>query len=115
MELEFVRQSGWHRFPPRLPEQPIFYPILDEAYAIEIARDWNAKYLGTGFVRYFDVESEFLNGFTPWQVARIDANTGFLPSNWRNSTTISLARSEFSTCSLEKTNHEIQNRICEQL
>jgi hypothetical protein len=40
-ELELVRQSGWRRWPARLPDQPIFYPVTNEAYAIQIARDWN--------------------------------------------------------------------------
>ena len=35
--------SGWRRWPPRLPEQPIFYPVLNEEYATMIARDWNVK------------------------------------------------------------------------
>jgi len=26
--------------PPRLPEQPLFYPVLTEEYAVKIARDW---------------------------------------------------------------------------
>ena len=42
-ELELIRQSEFKAFPPRLPEQPIFYPVLSEAYATQIARDWNAK------------------------------------------------------------------------
>ena len=42
-ELALIRQSGWMEFPPRLPEQPIFYPVLDEQYAAQIARDWNVK------------------------------------------------------------------------
>jgi len=32
-ELALIRDSGWRAFPPRLPEQPIFYPVLDEEYA----------------------------------------------------------------------------------
>lgn len=36
-ELELVQGSGYTRFPPRLPEQPIFYPVLNEKYATEIA------------------------------------------------------------------------------
>ena len=39
-------------FPPRLPEQPIFYPVLNEEYAIKIARDWNAKDPVSGYVGY---------------------------------------------------------------
>lgn len=45
-ELDLVRASQWRAWPPRLPEQPIFYPVLDEDYAIRIARDWNVKHDG---------------------------------------------------------------------
>ena len=36
-ELELIHKSGDKEFPPRLPEQPIFYPVLNEQYACEIA------------------------------------------------------------------------------
>ncbi len=36
-ELTRIAESGFTAFPPRLPEQPIFYPVLNEAYACEIA------------------------------------------------------------------------------
>ncbi len=55
-ELALIEASGWRRFPPRLPEQPIFYPVCNEAYATQIARDWNVKASGAGFVLAFDVE-----------------------------------------------------------
>ena len=42
-ELVLVEESGWTRWPPRLPDQPIFYPGLNEDYAVRIARDWNVK------------------------------------------------------------------------
>jgi hypothetical protein len=32
-ELALIAASGCRRFPPRLPEQPIFYPVLNEDYA----------------------------------------------------------------------------------
>jgi len=38
-ELKLIEESGWKRFPARLPEQPIFYPVMNEEYAIQIARD----------------------------------------------------------------------------
>ena len=47
-------------FPPRLPDQPIFYPVLTEAYATQIARDWNVPASGSGFVTRFDVLKSFL-------------------------------------------------------
>jgi hypothetical protein len=59
-ELRLVKASGWRRWPPRLPEQPIFYPVLNEAYATEIAQGWNTKAGGTGYVTRFEVESAFL-------------------------------------------------------
>ncbi len=59
-ELDLIRASGYAAFPPRLDEQPIFYPVLLEAYAVQIARDWNTKHGQTGFVTEFDVEDDFL-------------------------------------------------------
>jgi hypothetical protein len=66
-ELSLIEESGWREFPPRLPGQPIFYPVLNEEYAVEIARDWNVKDSGSGFVTRFAVNSEFLARF-PVQV-----------------------------------------------
>jgi hypothetical protein len=31
-ELELIRASGYRAFPARLPEPPIFYPVLNEEY-----------------------------------------------------------------------------------
>jgi hypothetical protein len=59
-ELDRVRQSGWREWPPRLPEQPIFYPVLNEAYARQIARDWNAKQSSVGYVTRFHVRADYL-------------------------------------------------------
>ncbi|WP_327177455.1 hypothetical protein OG599_20660 [Streptomyces sp. NBC_01335] len=62
-ELALVEASGWRAWPPRLPEQPIFYPVLDEEYAITIARDWNVRFDGAGHVTRFEVEREFLRRY----------------------------------------------------
>ena len=67
-ELELIRDANWRAFPPRLPEQPIFYPVLEESYAIQIARDWNTRDGGTGYVLRFEVETEYLARY-PVQVA----------------------------------------------
>jgi hypothetical protein len=37
-ELKLIADTGYRAFPPRLPEQPIFYPVLNEEYATQIAR-----------------------------------------------------------------------------
>lgn len=65
-ELELIRASGFKRFPPRLSHQPIFYPVLSEQYATQIARDWNPKDKASGFRGYvlrFKVRAEFLRNY----------------------------------------------------
>jgi hypothetical protein len=59
-ELELIRQSGWRAWPPRLPGQPFFYPVLNEEYAIKIARDWNVGASGAGYVTRFHVRTDFV-------------------------------------------------------
>jgi hypothetical protein len=62
-ELELIEASGWRAFPRRLAHQPIFYPVTTEAYAVQIARDWNTRDAASGNVGYvtrFRVRSDFL-------------------------------------------------------
>ena len=58
-ELDLIRASGNRAFPPRLPQQPIFYPVLNVEYARQIARNWNVKDSGAGYVTRFAVRKEF--------------------------------------------------------
>jgi len=62
-ELALIEASGFREFPPRLPDQPIFYPVMNEDYAIQIARDWNVPASGSGYVTRFAVKNEFLRRF----------------------------------------------------
>jgi hypothetical protein len=65
-ELDLIRESGWREFPPRLPHQPIFYPVLNEEYAAQIARDWNTKDPASGYAGYvtrFRVLSRYLEQY----------------------------------------------------
>ncbi len=62
-ELDLIAASAYRGFPPRLPEQPIFYPVLNEDYARQIARDWNVSASGAGYVTRFNVSSEFLRHY----------------------------------------------------
>jgi hypothetical protein len=59
-ELELIEKAAMRAFPPRLPEQPIFYPVLSEEYAVKIARDWNVPASGAGFVTRFEVRKDFV-------------------------------------------------------
>ena len=63
---ELIEATSFRRFPPRLPEQPFFYPVTTEDYATQIARDWNTKDEAsgrTGYVLRFHVRSEFLHRY----------------------------------------------------
>lgn len=69
-ELELIAQAGFKSFPPRLPIQPIFYPVLNFEYAAQIAREWNTKDPVSGFAGFvtkFQVEDEYVSKF-PVQV-----------------------------------------------
>ena len=60
-ELALVAESRWTAWPPRLPGQTIFYPVLTFEYAEKIARDWNSTREDTGFRGYvtrFEIDPE---------------------------------------------------------
>jgi hypothetical protein len=70
-ELQLIINSGWKEFPPRLSWQPIFYPVLNQPYAEQIARDWNTEDEGSGycgFVTCFDVDSDYVARYDVQQV-----------------------------------------------
>lgn len=58
-ELALIAASGWTAFPPRLPEQPIFYPVIHQEYAAWISEHWNVRDYGSGFVTQLTVRTEF--------------------------------------------------------
>lgn len=63
-ELKLIAQSDYHTFPPRLPEQPIFYPVLNQQYAEQIARDWNSTSAPfAGFVTRFEIDDAYVSRF----------------------------------------------------
>lgn len=64
--MDLIKESEYKRFPPRLFHQPIFYPVLNREYAIQIARDWNTKDPVSDFVGYvtrFEVRNEYIKDF----------------------------------------------------
>lgn len=62
-ELKLIQDTGMRAFPPRLPDQPIFYPVTTQAYAERIARMWNSRLDGGGFVLRFDVLKSVLDRY----------------------------------------------------
>lgn len=63
-ELKLIEETDMRAFPPRLPEQPIFYPVTTEEYAVKIARDWNVPANGSGFVTRFAVNRDYLEAYS---------------------------------------------------
>ncbi|WP_374460512.1 ADP-ribosylation/crystallin J1 [Chryseobacterium taeanense] len=82
-EMLLIIENGYRAFPPRLEWQPIFYPVLNEDYASEIAEKWNTRdeagnYLG--FVTRFDVKEDFLNKYPSQNVGAKNHNELWIPS-----------------------------------
>ena len=67
-ELALVEEGGFRAWPPRLPEQPIFYPVLSREYATRIAKEWNASASGIGYVTRFSVDGRFLAAYDTHEV-----------------------------------------------
>ncbi len=65
-ELDLIKESGNRKFPPRLEWQPIFYPVMNQAYAEQIALEWNTKDAFSGYAGYvtaFDLPDNYLKQF----------------------------------------------------
>lgn len=65
-EYDLIAQTDFTQFPPRLPEQPIFYPVLNQQYAHEIAEKWNTRYADSGYKGYvtrFQVDDSFVSRY----------------------------------------------------
>jgi hypothetical protein len=65
-ELDLVKDSGNKKFPPRLEWQPIFYPVMNQPYAEQIALEWNTKDEFSGYAGYvlaFDLAEDYLQQF----------------------------------------------------
>ena len=81
-ELDLIRDSEFTEFPPRLPHQPIFYPVLTEEYARQIARDWNAKHEQekVGYVLRFSIRAEYLKRYEVQTVGGSEHSEYWIPA-----------------------------------
>lgn len=82
-EMLLIIENGYRAFPPRLEWQPIFYPVLNEDYASEIAEKWNTRdeagnYLG--FVTKFKVQEETVNKYPAQNVGTKNHNELWVPA-----------------------------------
>jgi len=81
-ELMLIEKMGYRGFPPRLPEQPIFYPVLNQKYAQEIAERWNVKDTSdhNGYVTRFEVDDDYCSQFEIHIVGRKYHQELWIPS-----------------------------------
>ena len=83
-ELELVIDSDYSAWPPRLPDQPIFYPVTNEEYAKEIATQWNIKDSGVGYVTKFQVAKTFMDKYTIEKVGASHHTEWWIPAEQLN-------------------------------
>jgi len=82
-ELALIWDKAVGDFPPRLPSQPIFYPVANITYTRQIARDWNRsdeKSGFAGFVTSFDVDKAYLSGLEPHRVGSSEHLEYWIPA-----------------------------------
>lgn len=82
-ELALIKATDYQKFPPRLVGQPFFYPVMNEAYAAQIAEEWNTKdeFSGyCGFVTKFEVETDYLKQFKVENVGGFMHNELWIPA-----------------------------------
>ena len=79
-ELKLVEESGFRRWPPRLPGQPIFYPVTTQEYASEIAEQWNVRDSGVGFVTRFEVKKGFMDRYEVHSAGGRDRTEWWIPA-----------------------------------
>jgi hypothetical protein len=79
-ELALVEASGFRRWPPRMLEQPIFYPVTNAQYAEDIATRWNIKDSGVGFVTRFRVRKAFMDRYPVQKVGGAHHTEWWVPA-----------------------------------
>ena len=82
-ELDLVKESGNKQFPPRLEWQPIFYPVMNQAYAEQIALEWNTKDEFSGYAGYvtaFDLPEDYLQQYPVQNVGGEIHNELWIPA-----------------------------------
>lgn len=84
VELDLIKKSDYKKFPPRLSYQPIFYPVLNELYASEIAEKWNKndaiESKNIGYVTKFEIDDDYISNYEVHQVGDIYHLEYWIPS-----------------------------------
>src|SRR5687768_345643 len=80
-EHELVKESGYKKFPPRLEWQPIFYPVMNQQYAEQIAKQWNTEDEFSGYVLAFDLPEEYVQKYPVQNVGGEIHNELWVPAD----------------------------------
>ena len=75
-----MKESGFKKWPPRLPEQPIFYPVTNEEYAKEISTKWKKEESKVAYVTKFKVKKEFMDRYKIQQVGGNNHTEWWIPT-----------------------------------
>jgi hypothetical protein len=64
-EFRIIQQRGFKSFPARLPGQPVFHPVLNKQYAMELAAKHNAADISSyrNYVLEFEVDDDYISWF----------------------------------------------------
>ncbi|MDA7501766.1 ADP-ribosylation/crystallin J1 [Chitinophagales bacterium] len=79
-ELDLIAALNWKAFPPRLPEQPFFYPVMNQQYAEEITVKWNVPAYGMGYVLKWEMSRDYLLQFKVENVGGPQHNELWVPA-----------------------------------
>lgn len=82
-EFQLIVDAGYKKFPPRLFWQPIFYPVLNQPYAEQIASEWNTNDEASGYcgiVTKFVLPTAFLLKYTVQNVGGDIHNELWVPA-----------------------------------
>ncbi|NDV60383.1 ADP-ribosylation/crystallin J1 [Bacteroides sp. 519] len=82
-ELQLIIDLNFKGFPPRLEWQPIFYPVLNQEYAEQIAEKWNIndEFSGyCGIVTAFQMPTEYLKKYEVHNVGGFIHNELWVPA-----------------------------------
>ncbi len=82
-EYQLIKAADYSGFPPRLEWQPIFYPVMNQQYAEQIALDWNTKDEFSGYcglVTAFEVNSDYLKQYPVQNVGGQSHDELWVPS-----------------------------------
>ncbi len=81
-ELQLIADANFRAYPPRLPDQPIFYPVLNFEYARQIAEGWNTRYNDPpcGFITRFEIEDDYSKQFNTETVGARENQELWIPA-----------------------------------